>query len=173
MLVLISRKKCLTCCFGNGSENKCVFLVPKELIFWNQFEDDAEICAFPEAIMGNYILSFVIVCWTFMLRVIVDAAESSASNFHFSQEYAFRFDQRSKLNWATTQYTLRTRGRVTVYEESFPGKRQQLWRPAISMLHSLITSMSLWCLPKRPKYVRTKRKGQEWKSYLFRLGQEW
>ena len=30
-----------------------VFLVPKELIFWNQFEDDVEIYVFPEAIMGN------------------------------------------------------------------------------------------------------------------------
>ena len=78
-----------------------------------------------------------------MLRVIVEAAESSAFNFHFSQEYAFQFDKRRKLNRATTQYTMQTRGRVTLSELSLPEKRQQLWRPAISMLHSLISLMSL------------------------------
>ena len=44
-------------------------------------------------------------------------------------------------NWGatlTTSYTMRTRGRVTLSKQSLPDKRQQLWRPAISMLNSLM-----------------------------------
>ena len=40
-------------------------------------------------------------------------------------------------NWGatlTTSYTMRTRGRVTLNEQSLPDMRQQLLRAAISML---------------------------------------
>ena len=49
--------------------------------------------------------------------------------------------QETYSNWVATltiQHTMRTRGRVTLSKQSLPDKRQQLWRPAISMLNSLM-----------------------------------
>ena len=61
--------------------------------------------------------------------------------------------QETYSNWGATltiQHTMRTRGRVTLSKQSLPDKRQQLWRPAISMLNSLMVDHvnAVMMLPK-------------------------
>ena len=98
---------------------------------------------FPEAIMGNYgqlysflcycLLNFYVLCdcricqeYAFCLYFMIEVVNLTLVDRH--EAYS---------NWGatlTTSYTMRTRGRVTLNEQSLPDMRQQLLRAAISML---------------------------------------